>query len=355
MQKIAAFLLSFLTISAFAITSTNNLQNPEVLDYAKSVSKQYNIPLKQIETILDQAKYDPKVIQSINHPYEEKPWDVYRKLFITPQRISQGLIYWHQHEALLNKLQSQYGVPPSVIVAIVGVETNYGEHIGDFSALDALYTLSFYYPSRHSFFRHQLTELILLSRQDNMSLDELRGSYAGALGIPQFMPDTYRKYAVDYDKNTKVDLLSNHDDALASVANFLSKKGWKSGMNIADQFRAKKVDPSWISDKAIPTRSISEWKKLGVWPEDINFGNDRAALIALKCSDPQKPEYWLSYPNFRVIMSYNPRIAYAMAVYQLSQGIDEAYGRELAAKNPRASGTKSANGSSAALRASTSQ
>ena len=184
-----------------------------------------------------------------------------------------------------------------------------------------------------------------MSRQDNMSLDELRGSYAGALGIPQFMPDTYRQYAVDYDKNAKVDLLRNHDDALASIANFLNKKGWKSGNNIADQFRSKHVNPTWISDKAIPTRSITEWKKLGVWPENSNFDQDRAAVIALNCSDKQKPEYWLTYPNFRVIMSYNPRIAYAMAVFQLSQEIDRAYGRELAAKDTRPSSAKSTHGS----------
>lgn len=355
MKKTLAILLSSLTLASFGLTSTNNLQNPELQNYINESYKLYGIPKAELAKILEKATYDPKVIDRINHPYEEKPWDVYRKLFITPQRIQQGLAYLHQHETLLNKLQDQYGVPASIIVAIVGVETNYGEHIGDFSALNALYTLSFYYPSRQTFFRRQLAELILLSQQDNMSLDELQASYAGALGIPQFMPDTYRQYAIDYDKNAKVDLLRNHDDALASIANFLNKKGWKAGMNIADQFRAKQVNPEWVSDKAIPTRSIAEWKKLGVWPEDINFPNDRAAIIALKLSGDQKPEYWLSYPNFRVIMSYNPRITYAMAVYQLSQGIDEAYGRELAAKNPRPAPAQPAAGSTSTLRENTQQ
>lgn len=349
MKKLLTILFSMASLDAFAITSTNNLQNPEVEQYIQNTSQQTHIPKHELEKILIQANFNKKVIDAMNHPYEEKPWDLYRKFFITPQRINQGVEYYQTHQAVLNTLAKQYGVKPSILVAVVGIETDYGKRKGTFSALDSLYTLGFYYPTRAKFFRYQLTELILLSKQDNMKLSELKSSYAGALGIPQFMPDSYRKYAVDFDHNGKIDLLNSDNDALASIANFLNKKGWKSGANIADQFRANQINPNWISARAIPNRSISDWKKLGVQPESSSLAHDIAALVALNCTNAQKPEYWLIYPNFRVIMSYNPRVAYAMAVFQLSQGIDQAYGKKLAAANSSASTKRAITGSSAAV------
>ncbi|MCB1827583.1 MAG: lytic murein transglycosylase, partial [Coxiellaceae bacterium] len=164
--------------------------------YVDELVQKYKFNKTNLTKIMAQASYDPKVIHWITHPFEKKPWNFYRSFFVRQDRIDNGVKYWLQHKKLFNKIQKEYGVDPSVIIAIIGIESFFGEHAGTYNELNALTTLSFYYPKRSKFFRSELTEFLRLTRHEKLNPLLLKGSYAGALGIPQFMPSSYRNYGV---------------------------------------------------------------------------------------------------------------------------------------------------------------
>lgn len=252
---------------------------------------------EKLTRLFDSLHENHAIIASMTSPYEKQSWVNYRNFFMTPERITLGVAYLEKHRALLLKMQKEYGIPASVIVAIIGVETEYGMHLGKYRVLDSLYTLGFYYPPREKFFRKELGQYLILTRDANLPVAELKGSYAGALGIPQFMPSSYRYYGVSAEKNGRVDLFKNND-AIASVANYFHKMGWKPYQPIAHHLASKH-------------ESIN--KKL-------------ARRIALPLD--KKPDYWAVYRNFNVIMSYNHNVVYAMVVYQLSKAIDKQYAEQ---------------------------
>lgn len=322
LRKLSVFgSLMLVFTAAFASKIT-----PEQMAFINSTSAQYKIPKQELIDLFNKAQVDQRSITSITHPYEKKPWDVYRKFFLTQTRIDKGVAYWKKHQAALQKIHQQYGVPISVIVAIAGIETNYGEHIGDFSAFNSLYTLSFYYKPREAFFRNELSQLILMSQRDDFDPIKLKSSYAGALGIPQFMPSAYHKYAVQFDKSSKIDILNNDDDALASIANYLKGEHWQPNQPIATQFtHTQPIQEAWVSSSARAHDTIGSWEQRGLKPFIKTPPTEKAALITLTQSAGKPVEYWLVYPNFRVIMSYNPRVTYAMAVFQLSEALEQAY------------------------------
>lgn len=238
-----------------------------------------------------------KILASMNAPFEKQPWTYYRNYFLTPERIDLGAIYLKKHHCALIKMQKKYGIPASVIAAIIGVETEYGNHLGKYPVLRTLYTLGFYYPPREKFFRKELAQYLILTRDNHLQTKTIKGSYAGALGIPQFMPSSYRHFGIAYQKNHSVNLF-NQDDAIASVANYFHKNGWKPNQPIAEELRSKHqhIDTS-------------------------------AKRIMLPLKDGA--EYWAIYNNFNVIMSYNHNVVYAMAVYQLSQAIEKQYAHNI--------------------------
>jgi membrane-bound lytic murein transglycosylase B len=323
---------SFLMTSAFATTAPNPLENakpfpitPEVQKYIDSTAKQYHFNKSELVSYFEKAKYLPAVIDRMNGPFEAKPWNYYRHYFVTPERVALGVEYWKKHEAALNKIAKRYNVAPQVIVAILGVETLYGTGIGKFPVWDTLSTLAFHYPSREVFFRKELTQYLLLTRHENLPVLSLTGSYAGALGIPQFMPSSYRNYGVSLDKNKKIDLFRDHETAMTSIANYLSRSGFKASepvampVELSASFSARNI----ISSKATPFEKVSQLNQLGVrFKHDIS-PNEKGALIALDKTDSK--EYWVAFHNFRAIMSYNPNINYAMAVYQLSEELKKAH------------------------------
>ncbi len=293
----------------------------QIQQFIKVMVNKYHFKNGYLQTLLADRKPNQAIIKKITFPYESKPWRVYRKYFVTDKRISNGVKYWKEHKATLQAASKKYGVPPSVIVAIIGVESNYGSHSAQFNELDALSTLAFYYPKRSKFFRRELQQFLILSRQQKIDPTTIYGSYAGALGIPQFMPSSYRHYGVDFDKSGHVDLLANHNDAIGSIANYLYKNGWKRGQPVGVQATVKsKRALKYVNKKKRLT--IVQWKRKGVKiPRPLPL-HAKAKLIEMGKNDN---DYWLTFRNFRAIMSYNPRTPYAMAVYQLSREIQKAY------------------------------
>jgi len=247
----------------------------------------------QLTELIFSLKPNEKIIATMTKPFEKKPWTFYRGYFLTSERINLGAAYLKAHHHQLMQLQKTYGIPASVITAIIGIETEYGNHLGKYEVLDALFTLGFYYPPREKFFRKELGEYLELTRDNHLPVRSIKGSYAGALGIPQFMPSSYLTFGVSAANNGRVDLFKN-SDAIASVANYFHKNGWKANQPIATLVEAK---PHSLPEGATLT------------PLPVKNGT----------------EYWETYHNFKVIMSYNHNVVYAMAVYQLSQAIQEKY------------------------------
>lgn len=281
----------------------------------------------KLTDILSQAKYNQDVIYQITHPYEARPWNVYRTLFLTTQHIQNGLYYWKMHKEVLQYAKRRYGIPPSVIVAIIGIESNYGARIGKFSALDTLTTLAFHYKKREKFFTRELVQFFLLAKEQRLAMELIKSSYAGAIGIPQFMPSTYRYYGVNYSKNTHIDLIKNDEEAVVSIANFLNKNGWESHQPIAYECTATKpIDLALISKKAVPQKNINLLKNKIIFKSCSMPVNQKATILQLKSENPDI--YWLTLHNFHVIMQYNPRTIYAMAVYQLSQAIQKQHSQQ---------------------------
>lgn len=210
-------------------------------------------------------------------------------------------------------------MPQEIIVALIGVETLYGERTGTYRAIDALTTLAFKYPQRADFFRSELEQYLLLARDQDFNLLDVQGSYAGALGIPQFMPSSYRKYAVDFDHDGKIDLMHDPIDAIGSVANYLKQFGWVRGQPVA---LLTKVSNATGTDGKPGTRTVQEWAAAGVVPEQKVADNAKARLVDFTVADGK--EFWLAFNNFRVITRYNNSDFYAMSLYQLAEALNRA-------------------------------
>lgn len=314
-----ALAFSLPLMAANQLPSTATAQ-ANIQQFINVMVKKYHFTDAQLQKLLADRKPNMDIIRRITFPYESKPWSVYRSHFITPGRINGGVNYWNKHEKTLAAAEKKYGVPASVIVAIIGVESNYGSHAANFNELDALSTLAFYYPKRSKFFKKELKQYLILARSQKIDPRSLEGSYAGALGIPQFMPSSYRHYGVDFSRDGKIDLLNDHMDAIGSIANYLSENGWRRNQSVAIEAKLKQASSKRYLDKK-PVR-LSTWSKRGVKPEHKIKGNLRGKLIEMGKANS---DYWLVFRNFKAIMSYNPRIPYAMAVYQLSREIKSAH------------------------------
>ncbi len=275
-----------------------------------------------LNTLLDGANKQQSILDAISRPAEAKPWSAYRPIFMTDRRIDDGVAFYRDHRAPLERVAHQYGVAPQYIVAIIGVETNYGRIGGSYKVLDALVTLGLYYPPRARFFRAQLKTLLELPQSHLAGpINGLKGSYAGAQGWGQFMPDSIRDYAVDEDGDGRIDLHDSLPDIFASVANYFVKHGWVTGGPVAA--RAQKdaaARPISVKD-AKPQWPLEQLEAWGYAPlQAINPGQP----TSLQTLDgAQGPEYWFTFQNFYVITRYNRSPLYALAVYQLAQAIEQ--------------------------------
>ncbi|WP_189375955.1 lytic murein transglycosylase B [Thermomonas carbonis] len=308
---------------------------PARAEFVRSTAQRFNIPAAEIEAVLANAQIRESIIKAMSRPAEAKPWRDYRPIFIQPKRINDGRAFLSTHAAALQRAEDAHGVPKEIIVAILGVETSYGGNKGSFAVVDALYTLAFAYPrtgdpakharenQREAFFRDELAQLFALAREQQLDIATLKGSYAGAMGWGQFMPSSYRDYAVDGDGDGRVDLFNNLDDVFASVANYFAKKGkWERGGPVMQRAVRDASATDFINPGNAVTldQSLASLAAAGYRPVAAPLVTGKpVTLITLE--GVAGPEYWIVYNNFKAITTYNISRLYATAVYQLSQSI----------------------------------
>ncbi|MBY0340349.1 MAG: lytic murein transglycosylase B [Rhodocyclaceae bacterium] len=294
-------------------------ERAEVREFIAEMRQKHEFPETWLIRQFDEADFKPAVIKYILPPAspQVRSWKTYRSRFVEPKRIAAGLAFWQQHAAAIARASAEYGVPQEIIVAIIGVETIYGKHMGDFETFSALTTLAFDYPPRAALFRSQLEELFLLAREEGRSPRSYAGSFAGALGLPQFLPGSIRRYAVNFDGDDRLDL-NTPVDAIGSVANFLAAHGWvKDGPIVAPAQIDDTAAAALIALGIKPQKLPSEMVGLVTRPD---APQEAAALIDL-ITPEQATEYWLGYQNFYVITRYNRSSFYAMAVHDLAQAL----------------------------------
>jgi membrane-bound lytic murein transglycosylase B len=294
-------------------------RGPELESFIDEMAQKHGIERNELEAIFNRARYRPAVIRAISKPVEAKPWYEYRSIFINDERIRKGVAFIDKHAKALRMARQDYGVPESLTTAIIGIETGYGKRMGRHGVLDALTTLAFNYPKRAALFRYELEHYLLLTREEGMNPLKIKGSYAGAIGLAQFMPSSYRRYAVDFDGDGRKDLSRNVADAIGSVANYFDAFGWESGAPVAVRASVTGKLAS-ATDTDSRSRRVEEWKKLGVFPKEEVAGSQRVKLISLE--GQTGPEYWLAFDNFYVITEYNHSVNYAMAAYHLAVEIE---------------------------------
>ncbi|MDF1642568.1 MAG: lytic murein transglycosylase B [Pseudomonadales bacterium] len=296
---------------------------PAVQEFIGSMVKDHGFEQAALEQVFGAAKRKQSILDAIARPAEKtKEWWEYRNIFIKNKRIAQGKAFMKEHRVLLENAEQKFGVPKEIIVAILGVETRYGRYTGGYRVIDALTTLSFDYPARQKFFRKQLVEFLLLAREENQNPLDLMGSYAGAMGYGQFMPSSYRAYAIDFDGDDKRDIWSNPADAVGSIANYLKRHGWKAGQPIISKTTTTGNRFESIANKSLkPAHSVKELSELGVNPVGSYQDDMLASLVKLK--NKQSYEYWMGFQNFYVISRYNHSRLYSMAVFELSQLVSE--------------------------------
>lgn len=285
-------IMALLLLCACASMHANPVlaERSDVQAYINELVQTHHFEKDKLKELFSKLHSNPEILKKLNRPYAKKPWYIYRSGFLTQKRIQDGIKFARVHREALAKLEKKYGVPPSIIVAIIGVETNYGKYPLKFEAAEALATIAFSHSKRRAFFRSELTELLLLSREKQVDPLCWRSSFDGGLGIPQFMPSSYRHYAVDYFSQNQIDLDHDMLDSAASVANYLQHFGWQ---------------PHQLIVKRIFSLDQQQQKHVVVLENKIG------------------KEYWLALHDFDVIRRYNASPQYVMAVYELAEAIEK--------------------------------
>ena len=318
LQLVTTISAVFIAVQAQAVEIN---RYPALAKLVDKMVKEDGYPRADLEAVLSDAKVDPKTIDLMNRQYEALPWYKYRDIFINQARIDKGVTFLNKNRALLESAQVEYGVPPHVITALIGVETHYGTRMGNRRVLDSLVTLTADFPRRSKFFGSELRQFLKTTREENIAANSVMGSYAGAIGIPQFMPTSYEAYSVDFNNNGKRDLVNELEDAVGSVANYLSVHGWRGGQEIFASLSGKLPDAAKasVSKRAKPKLTASELKNLGV-EFSTSGASDKMALLSL--SQESGKSYFVGFRNFYAITRYNPSVNYAMAVTELSMQIE---------------------------------
>lgn len=289
--------------------------------FVAEMSREHGFAEAPLRAMFATVERKQAILDAISRPAERvKPWKEYRPIFITDARIAQGVAFWKQHADTLARAEREYGVPAQVIVAIIGVETFFGRNTGNWRVMDALATLGFDYPPRADFFRKELREFLLLTREQQVDPLSLKGSYAGAMGLPQFMPSSFRAYAVDFDRDGHIDIWSNPVDAIGSVASYFQRHGWVAGDPVVTRADVAGLRfAEGLTQGLEPVKSVGDLRQLGWTPQDAV--EDNYAVTAFRLEGAHGDEFWMGLPNFYVITRYNRSVMYAMAVHQLSEAL----------------------------------
>ncbi len=319
------FKLSIILITLLFIqpVSAELHQEEDVQEFINEMVNKHGFDKTRLDAIFSRASIAQSILDAISRPAEAMPWHKYRKIFLRNDRINLGRKFIESNRELLDKAEAGYGVPPHIIAAIIGIETRYGGNKGSYKVLDSLVTLGFRYPKRAKFFRSELEQFLLLTREQGLDPLEVTGSYAGAMGIPQFISSSYRHYAVDFDGDGHIDIWENSADAIGSVANYFKVHGWKKGQDIT--FKATVSGDTFesiLNSSLEPDRTLVEYSELGV-SFNKNLSGDLKGKL-LKYEQENGNDYWIGLDNFYVITRYNHSSLYAMAVYQLAMEIIQA-------------------------------
>lgn len=326
MMRMPRLLLPCLLVAAFAAARPAlaiDIHRPEVAGFIDEVAGKDDIGKRQLRKLLRAAKSQPSIIAAMDRPAEKaKPWYEYRPIFLTEKRIAEGTDFWLAHRQELDRASVRSGVAPEYIAAIVGVETYYGRMTGGYRVLDALATLAFDYPPRAPFFRDELEQFILLSRDLGLDPLTVKGSYAGAMGAPQFMPSNYRKFAVDANADGRIDLWNNWSDVCASVGNYLKSFGWNAGEPVLSDAAVNPDKAAALDGRKLAlTDTIESLKARGV-NFDSTLPPDAPAIL-IAADEPDGVHWRVGYNNFYVITRYNHSALYAMAVYELAAAVKQ--------------------------------
>ena len=328
-SKCARFAAVAVVPVALLVCSSNSMAGSPALDpgteiepFAARMAESHGVPAERTRALLAQVRVLEPVLEAIRRPAERKPWHEYRKIFVTEKRIRRGAEFWREHASTLTRAEQRFGVPPEIVVAIIGVESFYGVHRGRYRVLDALATLGFRYPRRSEFFLSELEAFVLLCDEERLDPASVEGSYAGAMGISQFISSSYRRYAIDFNDDGSRDLMQSPDDAIGSVANYLSVHGWRPGAAIAvraevegDAFRAM------VEQGMKPHASLASIRASGASFATYAADEEQAALLEFETANGH--EYWVGLMNFYAITRYNHSRLYALAVVQLARRIRE--------------------------------
>ncbi len=297
--------------------------HPYLNDMIDRLVRQHGMDRGELVGTFERVTLRPNVLEAMQRPAERLPWHRYRSFFINPAQIENGVSFWNRHRETLARAARETGVPAEIIVAIIGVETRYGTTLGSHPVLDSLTTLTLQYPRRQKFFGEQLEQFLLMTREESMDPFAVRGSYAGAIGIPQFMPSSYRDYAVDFNGDGKADLVNQPEDAIGSVANYLERFKWQAGKPVAVEISPGNPLESESINPSRPNTTVGELRAGGI-DVDVDLGDDDQAAI-VRLEGEGRDLYRVAFENFYVLMRYNPRILYAMAVHELSSAVKREY------------------------------
>ncbi|HLB43084.1 MAG TPA: lytic murein transglycosylase B [Gammaproteobacteria bacterium] len=318
-------LLSFtLILSQPTYADDYFVQQRDVQAFINHMVKTHQFKKTQLIALFSKVKLRPQVVHHVKKPLEKKPWLTYQMLFVNEWRIKHGVEFWKKYEKALKKAEKTFGVPAGIIVATIGIETKYGQRTGDYRVIDSLTNLAFSHSSRSAFFRRELEHFLLLTKEQHLDPLKVMGSYAGAIGQPQFMPSSYRHYAINFSNSGKIDLIHNEVDVIGSIANYYKKNGWKPNEPIIIQASVSPNRYHYLikNNKIGQAIKLSELLSDGVVLKN-KIKQDSLKVKIIEFQNHYSKEYWLGFRNFNVIKRYNSSDLYALAVYQLNTYITE--------------------------------
>jgi len=327
----SSFIAAASLLAAQPASSSDYISRPDVRSFIESMSTEYGIDVSDLERVLAKVRYTPAAVRLMgpvpsSAPSPARSYTRYREKFLTDELISAGSRFWSLHEENLRRAEEEYGVPPAVILGILGVETSFGRNTGTFRAIDALASIAFDGVRRQDYFRDELKELLLLARESGMDPLVIKGSYAGAVGLPQFMPSSYRKYAVDYDGDGAIDLLESAADAIGSIASYMKAFGWVQGEAATAPVRLLPGSEAEFVSGLERIHDVADVQTKGV----IFSGREPPAGLCsiFELPTPGKPSKFVAgFTNFEVVTRYNRSTFYASAVLELAGAIQKAHGR----------------------------
>ena len=310
-------------MAPLSVTDPALPRDQRIENFVTYTSQMYGVNPQYIRDTLNKAVYQQKIIDAMNRPAEAvKPWSEYRKIFLVPARIDGGKKFYLENKPALDKIAAETGVPAEYIVAIIGVETMYGKNTGSYRVLDALYTLAFDFPKRAPFFAGELAQLFALTAEEKqLDILQLKGSYAGAMGMGQFMPSSYRNWGKDGDNDGRRDLITHKPDVFASIAKYFVDHGWQKGGPVVARAQKVPAAAEFKPETLDPVYPLSNLQSRGFTPQAGQPAIEGATLLSLDGEAGR--EYWFGYRNFYVITRYNRSPMYALSVHQLAQAIRE--------------------------------